>query len=345
MAYYLQMDGVDDRLVLPSMTFTEIIIDFKVNSKDNFERYWSLPLGAEFFQVASGAVNDQWSAGVSAVYRDGVSQTNLTPVMTIGVRSVVRSVIGSAKTAILSIFANGTGNIAHGDIYDVKIYNGAVLQAHYDIAQGNVQDQSGNGRHATLVGGTWVDDGPSEPIGVDVSYVYATRQTINASRTLVTSTKQVMHASRTTAAATKQSVYENRSTAYATMQSLYSDYIAFAASYPIRVRTSAQRSYQHAVKVVVSKQGQSSFAMLQQQYADHSSVLSTRQTISKDTTTDVALKQVVSGQRSYSYAVHIKIYDADKTIIKRVRLSASRVLRVQLQASKVTSVQLRGELK
>lgn len=157
MAYYLQMDGVDDRIALPSMTFTEIIMDFKVSSKGSFERYWSLPLGAEYLQVASGAVNDQFSAGVTQ-YINGVAQTNLTPMLTVGTRALSRSVM-STKTNVIYIMSNNTGNIAHGDLWDIKIYNGATLQAHYDLSTQTVQDQSGNGRHATLVGGTYVDDG------------------------------------------------------------------------------------------------------------------------------------------------------------------------------------------
>jgi hypothetical protein len=152
---YLRMDGVDDILTLPSMTFTEIVMDFKVNSKGSFERYWSLPLGAEFFQVASGAVNDSWTAGVT-LYLDGVAQTNTTPVMALGVRGVARAVISTTKTNVIYVMHNNGGAIAHGDLYNIKVYNGTTLVAHYDMALGNVQDQTGNGRHATLTGGTWV---------------------------------------------------------------------------------------------------------------------------------------------------------------------------------------------
>jgi len=163
MAYYLQMDGVDDRIVLPSLTFTEIVMDVKVNSKASFERYWSLPLGAEYLQVASGGINDQWSSGVNLVYWNGVAQTNLSLIIPLSTRGVVRSLLTQAKTAAISIFANGTGNIAHGDLWNIKVYNGATVVAHYDMTLGNVQDQTGNGNHATLIGGTWIDESPVTP--------------------------------------------------------------------------------------------------------------------------------------------------------------------------------------
>jgi hypothetical protein len=48
-----------------------------------------------------------------------------------------------------------------GKLFNVKVYNGETLVAHYDMAKGSVQDQSGNGNHATLTGGTWLEDAPS----------------------------------------------------------------------------------------------------------------------------------------------------------------------------------------
>lgn len=153
---YLQMNGTTDRITLPSMTFTEIVMDFRVNSKAAFERYWSLPLGASYFQVASDGTSDDWHATVTSLYLDEVLKTNDTVVMVIGIRGVTRSVLSVAKTGVITIFANGTSSFAHGDIWDIKIKNGTTLLAHYDMTTGTVNDQSGNGNNATLTGGTWV---------------------------------------------------------------------------------------------------------------------------------------------------------------------------------------------
>lgn len=155
-SYYLQMNGTTDRIALPSMTFTEIVMDFRVNSKAAFEKYWSLPLSGSYFQVAGDGTTDNWHATVTSLYLNEVLQTNDTVVMVIGVRGLTRSVLSVAKTGVITIFANGTSAFAHGDIWDIKIYNGATLLAHYDMSTGTVNDQSGNGNNATLTGGTWV---------------------------------------------------------------------------------------------------------------------------------------------------------------------------------------------
>lgn len=46
-----------------------------------------------------------------------------------------------------------------GNIYRISFYNGDSLVADYDASTGTMDDQSGNGNHATLSGGTWLDDG------------------------------------------------------------------------------------------------------------------------------------------------------------------------------------------
>lgn len=153
---YLQMNGTTDRITLPSMTFTEVVMDFMVNSKGAFEKYWSLPLSASYFQVASDGTSDNWHASVTSLFLDEVLQTNNTVVMAIGVRGLTRSVLSVATTGVISIFANGTTSIAHGDIWDIKIKNGSTLLAHYDMTTGTVLDQSGNGNDATLTGGTFI---------------------------------------------------------------------------------------------------------------------------------------------------------------------------------------------
>lgn len=163
MAYYLQMDGVDDTLSTPSMTFTQVVIDGSVIKDGNIRRFWGLPFGAEFLQW-SGSV-DEFSSGVTVSVND-VSKTSGTNFIPNDTRSTVKIVAGTAKTNTTFIFNNNGSSCFAGKIYDVKFYNGATLQAHYDMTLGNVTDQSGNGRNATLTGGTWVNDGAG---GTDAS--------------------------------------------------------------------------------------------------------------------------------------------------------------------------------
>jgi hypothetical protein len=64
-----------------------------------------------------------------------------------------------------TIFArDNLSSYMKGIIYDIKFYNGETVVAHYDMRTGTVQDQSGNGNHATLVGGQFVDEPPYEEV-------------------------------------------------------------------------------------------------------------------------------------------------------------------------------------
>jgi hypothetical protein len=162
MAYYLQMDGVDDWLKAPSMTYDELIIDCVVTVRTDFRKYFQ---GSHTgYLQRTGSNTDQWSTGSpgwNQVYIDGVAKTNLTDFVPLNQRIILRATgTSTANTGGTGIFAQSSGaNPVGGKIYNVKFYNGGVLQAHYDMTLGNVNDQSGNGRNATLTGGTWVEDG------------------------------------------------------------------------------------------------------------------------------------------------------------------------------------------
>lgn len=367
MPFYLQMDGVDDYVKTPILTYTRVEIDLKKG----------VLLGRTYAADSASAVLSENAAGeekrssFTTISFNGVLGNGFNNIASAGQRGVLAGDI-PVRTQTIYIFSNNSlqsTSFMDGELYSIKIYNGAALVAHYDMTLGHVLDQSGNGNHGTVVGGTFVSD---SPVAVDVTYSYATkqsltanrsaamatvqkvfeikqqgisiRQTINASRTLECATKQMLHTSRTTEAATKQTMYALRSIDFATMQSLYSDYIAFTASYPLKVIISGLRADQHAVKAVVTKQEQASFGMLQRQHADRSNALSMRQVIRRDAKTDIVLKQVISTERSYSNVLLIKIYDADKTIVRVVRLKGSRQLVVPLKGSRQLIVRLRGGL-
>lgn len=295
MTYFLQMDGVDDKLLAPSMTFTEIVIDFKLGTKVAFGRYWTLPFGAEYFQVASGAVNDQWSAGVSALYLNGVSQTNLSPIVTAGTRALVRSVTGTTKTGTPYFMSSNSTNYLRSDIWNIKIYNGATLMAHYDMSTQTVLDQSGNGRHATLTGGTWVDDGSGGDVGVDVSYTFTTKQSIYANRIATISTTQQVSANRVSQAPTQQRIYALRQSAASTLQRAFAVRITDALS---KQNLYADRSYSYAIHQLIQDDG-----------VDVSYGYGMRQIMYASLVFQVPTRQRFFADRSQSYPLLIRIYD------------------------------------
>lgn len=164
MAYRLQMNGGTDHVKLPSITFNKVILDIKVpRSTAATRNYFDFRSGFSFayLQSTTGGVDSEGNDGQMSTYIDGVGpKTNNTVMVPNNVRCLLETRWGTAATDDGNIFSTSSGtNGQIGDIYDAKFYNGATLVAHYDMTLGNVQDQSGNGNHATLTGGTWVDEG------------------------------------------------------------------------------------------------------------------------------------------------------------------------------------------
>lgn len=373
MAYYLLMDGVDDYFRTNGKVLHDEVI-MVMSATPAAWRTYVAPSDATGYSFVRNGSGGEAHGASTTVYKNGVLQVSNTTYVT-DVKATYRIVYTAPTNNSVYFFANTLGTpstTVKGFLWEVKLLNQGVLMAHYDFTLGHGLDQSGKNNQMTLFGGTWINDAPADP-GIDVSYTYATKQAVIANRSgqMATTqklyenkqqgnaTRQTVYTSRTTAAATKQIAYANRSaelammqavyglrsTSYAMLQSLFSDYIAFTASYPIRVNISAQRLIQHSIKAVITKQEQASFALLHRQYAERSSVQSMWQVIRKDVVTDIAINQVISGGRTYAYAVLIKIFDADKKIVSKVRLIASRVMKVQLRASVQNIVQLRGEVK
>lgn len=160
MPFYLQMDGVDDRIVVPyGIPVDEIIMDVKIISKANYAKYLN-----GYFQWHGGKY-EQWISPYTKVFTDGVEKVNGTDFIPLNQRVLIRVLRtpGTTGGGTEVIFANNTAGSGalNGIIYSVRYLSAGVTTAYYDMTKGNVQDQSGNGRHATLVGGTFVDDGTS----------------------------------------------------------------------------------------------------------------------------------------------------------------------------------------
>lgn len=164
MAYYLQMDGIDDYVKTPSITFTEIILDFTPTSEKTS--------GSNYFLDSRIGITDSYfyhdydiegfGSAWNSVYANDVDVTalNWSKFINVGTRYMVRLVRSTPGTDDVNIFSNNNGTQpTQGRIYSVRFLNGANTVAYYDMNMQNVQDQSGNGNHATLFGGTFVDDG------------------------------------------------------------------------------------------------------------------------------------------------------------------------------------------
>ncbi|MBT2682671.1 hypothetical protein [Bacillus sp. ISL-37] len=235
MAIYLQFDGVDDYVLTPSsLTFNRIELIHKPRYISNGG---ASPTGwVPFIRTVATDTRlnkNDWSqlefTNLTDYVIDGVVY-NTQPLMIEGVMPYDKkqSLFLNLSTLITDatyFYSNrGSGNHMAGDIYDIKFYNGAILVAHYDTSTGTVQDQSGNGNHATLTGGTWLDDGAGGgDTGTDGTTAFDLRQSIYESALTQADTKQIAYADGTLATDLRQLLYADQSQATDTRIAIYQD--------------------------------------------------------------------------------------------------------------------------
>lgn len=152
MATFLQMDGIDDFLRTPTLTFTKVEIDYLLDSVQQQTRYALMDT-----RIGYNGIFD------SAYVVGGTFDKNPFPAD--GKRKITVITMNATSTDDVNIFSwqDGTRN-SRGFLYNIKFYNGTTLVAHYDMNTKTVLDQSGNGKHATLTGGTWVTDTPTTTV-------------------------------------------------------------------------------------------------------------------------------------------------------------------------------------
>lgn len=140
------------------MTLNKIVADVLINRQTDKTRFaWDFRTGIGFSYLQQ-LTNGTDVKGSGTVLVNGTTMSTSNPIPN-GTRCTIEHDL-STGTDDGNIFSDQNGsNQIKGNIYDIKIYNGATLVAHYDMSTGTVQDVSGNGNHATLTGGTWVDDG------------------------------------------------------------------------------------------------------------------------------------------------------------------------------------------
>jgi hypothetical protein len=185
--YSLLMNGTSDYIQLPSMSFDSIVLDvayiFNSAGKSTAQYYLDARAGVAngtFLRTSTGGsppVNiDQYGTGFNGVRVDNMVKTNSTRYLSSGKRSTIKLTTASVVTDDITIFtdnAKTANQFTGGNIYDIKLYSGATLVAHYDFtaqfAGTNITDASGNGRTATLNGGTWVPNpNPSDITGPSI---------------------------------------------------------------------------------------------------------------------------------------------------------------------------------
>jgi hypothetical protein len=157
MTIYLQLNGTTDYIQLPSMTLDRIVIDFKPGSLTKANEY-ILGDNRSGYIRNNGTTGNEEKLNYSFTV-GGVASTGSNNLVLPNTRCTLDATRSSTTPSVkIGSDVSGLNNL-NGAFYDIKVYSSGAIVAHYDLSNGTVQDISGNGRHATLTGGTWVDDG------------------------------------------------------------------------------------------------------------------------------------------------------------------------------------------
>lgn len=157
--WVLSLDGVDDRLYTPSLTFTEVIMDFSANPQAN-EQYINAGTSRRIY--TNWELKEQFDS-YWTVYKGDTQVTTNTDFIINNTRLTLRAV-GVTATNVINFLNNPGTSYTEGKLYSIKILNGSTLIAHYDLTKGDqfqngqVKDETGNGNNATLVGGTFIQE-------------------------------------------------------------------------------------------------------------------------------------------------------------------------------------------
>lgn len=163
-SYAISMNGISDYIKLPSITFDSIELTCSIKpALGKWSYYMDTRNGTSLGYIArTSSGMDSFGSSWGAVYINGVLKTNNSPITPSDTKNTIRAVLTSPATDDVNIFSNSSGKeLMHGVIYDIKLFNGTGLVAHYDFTQqftGTfIPDSSGNGQIATLYGGSWIE--------------------------------------------------------------------------------------------------------------------------------------------------------------------------------------------
>lgn len=376
MAYYLQTDGVDDCVyysainIAPNFMMDEIILDCMVTATPGaFDKYVSS--ASSGFLQRNGSGQDHWSGSWTSATVDGVPGTNLTAFVPVGKRITIRILGTPTLNSQVYAFANNTagGGSMPGRLYGFTVKSAGAEILRYDFTLGHAQDQSGNGRNGTVVGATWVSDGPTGTAG---TVSYSTKQIISRAASTAHSTKQIISQAGQTTAATKQVIYRAASDLYPMRQSVYSTGANLFPLQQVITQGGIPGSALYSTTQRIYSVGTASNAMQQKIYRTGSTLVATRQSVYAPGAVLPATKQVIYSRGSltaatrqivYRYAsqavpvvamlyrtgsidypLRIAIYDEDMTIIGTVRLIATVERQVYLMGIREIDVHLRGDV-
>ncbi|MCA0754921.1 hypothetical protein KP806_07650 [Paenibacillus sp. N4] len=348
---------------LPSMSFDKVIIDASYQHDHATQKsYFDFRVGFSFGYLnrTTGGVDVEGNDSPMSTYVDGVGpKSNNTVMVPTDTRCLLETRWSAAGTDDGNLFTNSSasaGTFMPVKAYDIKFYSGATLVAHYDLTLGNVQDQSGNGRHATLFGGTFVSEGPTvhevEGAGTSVSSASSSVVKVVAVGGSAAATSSATGSVGLTANVGGSATAQSSATASVThlmsvggsasaVSSASGDVGGSGQVHEVGGSASAVSSTSGSVVKVSSVGGTAaatsgaSSNVVKMMFVEGMAAA-----ISSAMSSVIRIALVGGAAVSVSSASFID----GEPIIRKIRLRSERVLIVRLQSSRRTSVRLRGDL-
>jgi hypothetical protein len=382
MVKYLQMDGVDDYVRAASVTFDAIEIECFIPSiQPNTYHYLINPRdGAPNGQVGNASPNV--GAEVAGLYVNDVSVSKSWGSIPKDIITKVKAVYSNSFTDNINFFSDqyGINFFLKGNIYKITCYLSGSVVVMYDMSTGTVQDQSGNGRHATLAGGTWVEDAPTgtdgsitlgltqqiysdssvnllltQSIYADISTNLNLIQNIYKDTVAVLDLTQAIYRDSEIGLNLRQEIYAQAESILNLIQEFYEDsqtYITLQLIQQIYKDSSTDLPMTQAIY----RDSEINLPLRQELYEEKVNVLSLNQTVYKDDSEPLTLTQIIY-KDSFS-SLHtvqqvfiegesilpllIQIRDDLLSLIGEIRLIGKRVLNVYLQGNRELKVLLKG---
>lgn len=179
--YYLSMDGIDDTLQTPALTCTKIIVELSAENDGSPDAYIDTVTGVGGWWYEPSTNDVQYDGIFTSVKKNGITQPPNGVSYVDNTKATYEVGLNATNIAfyIMESVWHDPSVRTKGKLYDIKFYNGTTLVAHYDMSKGTVVDQSGNGNHATLTGGTWVEDSPPSSGPPDITIISVNMDTIS----------------------------------------------------------------------------------------------------------------------------------------------------------------------
>ncbi|WP_424766309.1 hypothetical protein [Paenibacillus sp. sgz302251] len=350
MAYYLQMDGIDDSIKTPLLTFNKVEMDMdipsgQVGNRTYFTANPNSVVDTQIIYTEDGKDYTDFPAWDLYVNSSSTRQPDFYPALPRNTRYTLRMVgtvhlnSGNPISAISYIFSNH--NIIQqlaGKIYNIKFFSNNILVAHYDMTLGNVQDQSGNGNHAILTGGTWIDEGGSvvdHPVSASASAVFSAsvavikKRFVSATASFVTSAAATLVKKRFISASSQMIT------------------TAFASVVKDRkISASAQAAFSATVSVIKTGGAKATTAMAT--FNTSAAVTVVRRAFKSGSVAFVTSASVIVAKRVYVTASAAMRFTATlfqgTAIVADEVLRAERALYTTLRAERSMYIEMRGDI-